>query len=147
MCVIVDANRASMVFGTPAHPDAKPIWAWLQNRGGVLVYGGKLAAELKRSARTGRLLAELKRASRAMEFDWRRVAAEEMSVRPRCCSDDPHVIALARVSGARVLVSDDDAAAADFKDRRLVYQPRGKVYKRREHAKLLKHSTGCTRPS
>lgn len=42
-------------------------------------------------------------------------------------SNDHHIVALARVSGARVLVSRDQALIRDFKDQRLISQPPGKV--------------------
>lgn len=58
-----------------------------------------------------------------------------------CLSDDPHIVALARVSGARVLCSNDDALCADFKNPRLLAKPRGKIYRYAEHSRLIK--TAC----
>jgi hypothetical protein len=48
MCVIVDANIASMVFGVPSDGEFAPVLNWLTKKGGCLVYGGKLADELSR---------------------------------------------------------------------------------------------------
>ena len=42
-------------------------------------------------------------------------------------SNDHHVVALARVSGARVLVSCDGDLRDDFRDRNLISQPLGKL--------------------
>ena len=42
-------------------------------------------------------------------------------------SDDHHVVALARVSGARVLVSCDEDLRDDFRDRNLISLPPGKL--------------------
>ena len=53
-------------------------------------------------------------------------------------SDDPHVLALARVSGARLLYTKDNALIRDFKDKKFIDQPRGKVYTRKTNEDLLK---------
>ena len=42
-------------------------------------------------------------------------------------SDDPHVLALALVAGARLLYTHDDDLKDDFKDPGLIRAPRGKV--------------------
>ena len=59
-----------------------------------------------------------------------------------CQSNDHHVIALARVSGARVLFTEDKALMRDFGDLRLL-RPKGKVYRRPSHSRLLVHRRGC----
>ena len=43
-------------------------------------------------------------------------------------SDDEHVIALARVSKARVLYAHDSGLRDDFRNRALVSNPRGRLY-------------------
>lgn len=48
-------------------------------------------------------------------------------------SDDPHGVALAQVSGARLLYSNDRALQQDFGNKQLVDAPRGKVYTTRVH--------------
>ena len=65
-------------------------------------------------------------------------------------SNDPHVLALAIVSGARLLYSNDADLQQDFKDKRLIDKPRGKVYSTREdksfqqsHARLLWRKDLC----
>lgn len=62
-----------------------------------------------------------------------------------CRSNDLHVLALARVSGARTLCTADGDLRRDFKDSRLVARPKGSIYSRASHAHLLKHSTSCGR--
>ena len=59
-------------------------------------------------------------------------------------SDDPHILALAQISGARLLYSNDVDLQKDFRDKALIDHPRGKVYSTREgkdfkesHRKLL----------
>jgi hypothetical protein len=142
MCLIVDANRAAAVFGQRTHPDSVPIRNWLA-RDGCIVYGGRLLRELGCVRRAIDQLAELKRPGKASLVAAEDVDREERDVRPRCRSNDPHVIALARVSGARVLCAGDSNAMTDFCDPALVSKP--KVYQRAEHARLLRHSSGCPR--
>ena len=48
-------------------------------------------------------------------------------------SDDPHIIALAQVSGVKLLVSGDKALHADFKE--II---KGKIYQTKKHQNLLK---------
>jgi hypothetical protein len=43
-------------------------------------------------------------------------------------SDDPHILALARVSRVRLLCSNDHLLCADFKNKKLIDKPRGKIY-------------------
>ena len=45
-----------------------------------------------------------------------------------CRSNDSHVIALAQISGARLLYTNDRDLQDDFKDKRLISKPRGKIY-------------------
>lgn len=145
MCLIVDANRVALVFTSKSHVDIKPVWDWL-NKGGALVYGGKLLEELNRHGEARRALVELKRAGRAFEEDPQKIARELSAVEQLCGSNDAHVIALARASGARLLLSGDHLAIADFKNKSLISKPRGKVYSSARHKKILCHSQNCRRP-
>lgn len=43
-------------------------------------------------------------------------------------SDDPHIVALALVSGARLLYSNDRDLMDDFRDQKLIGDPPGRVY-------------------
>lgn len=147
MCLIVDANLAAVVFTSPPHPDFEPVLDWLEKREGCVVFGGRLAAELERLERPRRYLRELLRAGRALRLPDDPVGTEEAVVAGigLCRSNDPHVLALARVSGARTLCTHDRDLQRDFRDHRLVSNPRGSVYQRREHARLLRHSRSCRR--
>lgn len=157
MCVIIDANLAGKVFATPCDGDFKPLWDWVfdKQKQGSIVFGGHLAEELCRIRRVReggtRALSELKRAGRAHEIRKDCVEREENVVRSLKTangkrlrkSNDPHVIALARVSGARVLCSADQDLHADFKNLNLVPGPKGRIYQNATHAKVLGHTPGC----
>lgn len=147
MCLIVDANLASAVFASPPGDDFSPILDWLDRGDGCLVFGGRLATEMSRLHKPHRYLLALWRAGRARRLPDEQVEQEESVVADTglCRSNDSHVLALARVSGARVLCTDDKKLQRDFKNPQLVARPRGSVYQRREHTKLLRHTTSCGR--
>ena len=146
MCVIVDANLASRVFQETAEADFAPVLSWLE-RDGELVFGGHLARELSRMERPRRFLRALLQAGRARRVSDESIAAEETVVEAtgHCRSNDKHVLALARVSGARTLCTHDRDLQRDFRDPELISGPRGSVYQRKEHAALLRHTTSCGR--
>lgn len=142
MCLIVDANLAGLVFGSPPHPDFVPVLDWLQQRDGCLVVGGHLADELGRLEKARRFVLQLLRAGIALQVPTAEVAREEAEVAATgfCESNDSHVVALARVSGARTLCTHDRALQRDFRNAQLIAKPRGSVYQRPAHGKLLRHT-------
>lgn len=145
MCIIVDANLSGDVFKQDPPEAYRPIIDWLKGPKGHLVYGGKLAHELQKREDTNRYLKGLLQAGRAslISDDRLNIEQEQLASSGLLRSDDPHVIALARVSGARTLCSQDKLLARDFTNQRLIAQPRGKVYKRAEHEHLLRHTSSC----
>ena len=60
-------------------------------------------------------------------------------------SNDPHILALARASGARLLYTGDQDLIADFKDKHFIDNPRGKIYSGAANADLLTKSA-CVAP-
>jgi hypothetical protein len=147
MCLIVDANRASLVFAQLPSPDFVPIRNWLTfpKKDGQLIVGGRLEAELNKINGARRFILALQRAGRARFISLSQVIAEEATVvaMGSCQSNDSRVIALARVSGARVLCSEDGALWTDFKNQRLINNPRGRIYRTAQHARLLCHTKAC----
>ena len=131
MCAIVDANAAHEVFGTNRPMAGRGFFDWLNTGGGRLVVGGKLREELRRSSggfRTWAQQAVLAARLRIKEDTEVNARTEELGSDASLRSDDPHVIALAQVSGARLLYSNDGDLQVDFKNRDLIDEPRGKVY-------------------
>ena len=53
---------------------------------------------------------------------------KKLKAEQKCRSNDLHIIALAIVSGARLLYSQDQLLQQDFRDKALIDQPRGKIY-------------------
>jgi len=144
MCVIIDASVASRVFSENRYPDYVPLWKWIEDGDGVIVYGGRLYEELSKVNRAKRYLKTLSDAGKAHKMSTDDVDQEEKKVSlMRRKSDDPHVLALARLSRARVLCSNDTNLHADFKNLKLLPRPRGRIYQKAQHKNALKHSTGC----
>ena len=145
MCVIIDANVAAGAFAVPCEDDFSPLWQWIEHRNGRLVFGGKLGLELNKLGNAKRRLLQLWRAGRALQVPKTQIDAEDKVVARLgiCKSNDTHVIALARASGARVLCTHDQDLEDDFKNRTLVPNPRGKIYKTANHQRLLGHNGIC----
>lgn len=139
MCMIVDTNRLGDFLAKPETPDAAPIHQWLRRGWGKLVFsvGGAFATELYPAAKD-RLL-EYDRGGRAKRFADEEVEDEARRLESAGVvrSNDAHVLALARVSRARLLYSGDVALIADFKDRKIIREPRGKIYSGAKNEGLL----------
>lgn len=145
MCVIVDANLTATFFNNPFDGDYASVVLWITERDGRLVYSGRLKTELERHEAARRLLLAWWRVGRARLLDDALLAGEETMVASlgHCQSNDLHVIALARQSGARILCTDDQLLVRDFRDSRLISKPRGKVYRNPAHRHLLRHDKSC----
>ena len=107
--------------------------------------GSAFAREVGR--RTRAKLLTYVRAGKAQVVSADRFADDErsLSARTDLCSDDPHVLALARWSRVRLLYTGDPGLIADFKNKRLVDSPRGKVYSSAANADLLTRGA-CAAP-
>lgn len=142
MCLIVDACVSHEVFGQRS-PRTDKIWEWLQ-KDGRLACGGRLLTELQHSRNGLRLLAELRRQSKLQTARQDQVDAEETLIRalPALRSNDPHVLAVARLTGARTLFTSDGQLMDDFRDRDLVSPP-GRIFSKHTQTSLLSHTPGC----
>lgn len=151
MCAIIDRNAAIELMG-PKCPNAGTEFL-RRVEGGKLkvVVGGKLRQELN-STKFRQWIVEALRAGRAESINDDRVNRESTKIRNAgmCQSNDPHIIALAQISGARLLYTNDKDLHTDFKDRRLIDIPRGKIYTtneykefHRNHRRLLDRNDLC----
>ena len=132
MCVILDASVAAKeVFASNRQRSeaSEEFFKWINKGRGRLVAAGKLLEELRKTPfkvweRQARL------AGRLSEVDDNKVIArtEQLKNKKEHKSDDPHVLALAQVSGARLLYVDDRDLEADFKNKKLIDNPEGKLY-------------------
>ena len=153
MCAIVDNNVRHEVFGThdTQTPAGKLFLDWLDSGRGVLVVGGHLRRELGEYRRFQLWLETAVQFGRARQIDDAQVDREtdEMSSQG-IRSDDPHILALARISGARLLFTNDRDLQQDFGDSAIVQGTRGRVYTtversdvRRTHRQLLRRTDLC----
>ena len=150
MCAIIDANVGPEVFGDDRTPRGRLLYEWLtRGRTGRLVVGGKLLRELRQYGKFKVWLNEAISAGRARRIRDAVVDSETEAIRAgqSCRSNDHHILALARVSGARLLFTNDRYLEKDFKDRSLVPDPRGKIYKDATHSRLLNQHDLCPAPS
>ena len=142
VCLIIDANVVHQVLLRQDDADFRDVSARLfgaDKATASVVYGGRLLVEYQTSEQVMRVLRLLDQAGRAraipsdqVDEETRRVSKSEL-----CVSNDPHIIALARVSKVRLLCSRDRALHNDFTNKRLLDSPRGKVYQKRSHKRLL----------
>ena len=135
MCIIVDANVRDIVFGRSRTPASELLLRSIDNRSRRLVIGGKLRLELMQAATFRSWIVQARLAQQVRDIDDATVDSKSNRlIENRACkSDDEHVIALAQVSGARLLYTDDPALQDDFRDRNLINNPRGSVYSTRVH--------------
>lgn len=138
MCAILDANVAWQVFGTDRPAAGQAFFRWIDSGPGHLMVGGRLRRELDRSRafQEWRLQAALAGRITLLNDEAVDGRARALERRNACRSDDPHIVAAAQVSGARLLYTNDADLQADFGDKALIDQPRGKVYSTRIHDDL-----------
>lgn len=165
MCVIIDVNILSDVFGENRSEAGAKLFEWIDDprKGGHLVLGGtKLRAECMhvsafsawwRRATFSGVATEIK--AKVIDDLEKDLIAEDS-----CSSDDEHIVALAKVSGARLLYSNDAALVDDFRNKgktpNLLPSPRGKSYPSsdpprdqrfsNDHKKLLENRNLCKMP-
>ena len=126
-------------FINPKHHDSAPKREWLQN-GGKLVFstGGGFTDEVGESQKYTQKLVEYLRSGRADFFPCEKFASDEEFLKNSNLlnSNDPHVLALARHTGTRLLYTGDSRLIQDFKNSKVINKPRVKVYSKLTNANL-----------
>ena len=153
MCTIIDNDVVHQLFGVNPTEAGVYFLRWLaRGNGGIVVAGGVLFRELAQNPNflkffTDRLQAG--RARRIADVDVN-IAEEEIRAQAICNSNDVHVLALARVSGARLLFTNDRDLQEDFRNRQIIAGTRGRIYTtvdysdvRRTHRDLLNRTDLC----
>ncbi len=147
MCLIVDADTIHKVIPKPKK-DYVPVYDAIYSGTAILVYGGHLTTEYMRCEHFWRILIRLDQQGRARQINGSRVRSltEKMMADSVGRSNDQHILALARVSGVRLLCSNDDALCEDFRNPSIIANPRGNVYKRPQHRALIRAHCGRLPP-
>ena len=129
MGAILDRNVAPQVFGPDRTEAGKNFFDWINTGAGRLVVGGKLVKELA-STKAGEWVKQAILSKRVKIPDQTKISMLTSRLRDEggFKSDDPHILALAQASGARLLYPNDKNLQQDFKNKKLIDQPRGKVY-------------------
>ena len=152
MCAILDNDRISEVFGSKRTPAGVAFRDWLDSGRGRLVLGGRLRKELVDNYEFRNWLREALLGGRAKSLNDDEVERRTVRLKSEgvCKSDDPHTVALAQLSNARLLYTNDVDLMHDFRNGQLVKQPRGKVYStkiskefKRAHKQLLNQKKLC----
>lgn len=135
MCLIIDINMYGRFIKARGSREMKPLWQWLRHRGGKVVYSptAKLKKEWKNFPY--RKDAEnLQREGLVKIVPPNIVQKKENELRGKTKSDDEHIIALAMVAGAKLLLSRDADLKDDFENPNLA---NGNIYKRAQAQRLL----------
>ena len=142
MCAIVDADSSGEIAAATASPAAQAFKEWIAGGRCCLVVGGtQLRKELGRGfsepdnakpTTVTEWVSQIAQAGRLVNHDDDEVDARAVQLRQlgRCASEDFHILALAQVSGARMLYSKDRKLHVDFTNPDLLDDPLGKVYPR-----------------
>ena len=140
MCVIVDANTFGK-FRNSSDEDMAPVWKWLDNKNGKIVYSNtkKFEDEWEKGGMS-HLRDQMMRAGQ-LKLVSEGVQEKADELEGEIVSNDAHIIALALIAGIKVLVSyreGDGDLFTDFKNRELVG---GRVYTRKSHEHMLTKDT------
>lgn len=156
MCAIVDANVTHLVFGPRQSDAGKQILQWIQQKPNRLWSGGLLYREMQDNSvefRRWAVQAQLAQRIRILPEDEIQRKAARIEQDFDLCSKDSHVLAIALLSGARLLFSDDQNLQKDFRDRTVISQPRGKLFPTqdgvgsdRRRKQLLNKAHQCAKP-
>lgn len=150
MCAILDNSLRDMVFGSSPTEAATNFRKWIESRKVRLVVGGHLKKELSGNRSVKAWLSEGERSGVVQMIDDEKVNVKTSSLEENslCKSNDEHVIALAQVSGARLLYAKDEKLEEDFRNKTLIDKPRGVLYPKENiqgghHKWLHRHRDIC----
>ena len=141
MCLIIDANCALETLCASPSKNFAPVQEALLKRNAKMVIGGKkLRDAYERLPPVWRSIRMLDRAGRVRMVKDVDVDTLEaiLDVSGALASNDPHIIALAKIAGVRLLCSRDQNLHRDFVSATLINKPRGKVYQNASHAALIR---------
>ena len=130
MCLILDASKYGD-FINPNNADMLLVKKWVEKKGKI-VYSPtqKFESELTGEIRTQ--FEYYTEAGKIKRID-KKLVEDQQNNLPKLKSNDPHIIALAKVAEVRLLVTGDKNLSKDFKS--IIRQ--GKVYQNKKHTRLL----------
>lgn len=148
----MDANVVHQVFGPDRSEAGAEFFMWIDSGKGKLVAAGKLLTELSGSEAFRSWWRQAQLAGRTTTYREETVDRKTQEVeRERVHrSNDPHVLALAQISGARLLFTNDRDLQQDFKNSELIEPSGGRIYTTirsgafgKAHKSLLRRQDPC----
>jgi predicted nucleic acid-binding protein len=141
MCIVIDTCALSVVFKSTDSAFA-PVRKWILVGKGKMVFGGSTyTAELSKVGSILRFVAELSRQGKTVVLDKSAVDDAEKVIKEMEQSadfDDPHIVAIARVSRCRVVCTLDKRSDKFVRDRRFYAKgSRPSIYRAISHSHLL----------
>ncbi len=139
MCAILDADILYEVFGTKTTKAGSLFLTWINKGKNRLVVGEALLKEINNRSFTI-WLNTAEQSGKVLRMDEEKdsiIDKKKRELEAKIKSDDPHIIALAQVSGARMLYSGEEALHADFKNNKFLKPTGGHVYPRKEKRKVI----------
>ena len=147
MCAILDNNTRDEVFGNTQTDRGQAFYQWVNSGRGRLVIGGtRLREELggnrqhPGSLNFRKWLPTAIRLGRVAQPDDDAVVdetARALEASGICRSDDPHILALAQHTGARLLYTNDQLLGYDLTNRAIIDGVRGKIYPNTDYREFL----------
>ena len=157
MCAIIDNNVKGELLEDDKHHPGYLFRSYIESGKLQLVIGGtRLKNELLRGSLNSPFNHWIKthrQAGQVLNIDDDLTDAKEQEIKATggYKSDDEHILALAKSSGARLLYSNDTALHKDFRNSRILARPRGSIYSTLEsrsidpiaHRRLLQKTKLC----
>ena len=130
MCAIIDASVVRNLFGNHPTGAGKKFLHWVMAGPARLAIGGHLYEEMKRepNARSWFYTSVGRGAVHRIGEDKITERQRHLERTEQLRSNDAHVIALAQLSGARLLYSNDRKLNEDFRNKNIINCPSGHVY-------------------
>lgn len=147
MCVIIDTNKAAD-FCRQDRPYLKILMHWI-SKGGRVASGGDLEKELYKIEKMRAIISEWSRSGRLVRYSAEKISAVEVGIENLCRSNDSHVVALAIVSQASIVVTEDKLLIDDLREKSIVGVKR-RIYKensaspaKTDHLRRLLSRSNC----
>lgn len=125
--IIIDANQMGLFVSSDGRI-MELLEALDEGKIVAAIGGSKLLSEYEKNHGFYDYIVELRRAGKIYNGDDAAIDELEETLSGLIESDDPHIIAVARNTGARLLCSDDITLHRDFTNKRFLDKPRGKVW-------------------
>ena len=144
MCAVVDKNIFHELWDRGGNAAGQGFRKVIEDGGIPLAFGGtKIKREIAPPGKSSRMKAWIQqlqsagRLNRVPDHDVDRRAQQLASgvttASSQIRSNDHHIIALAQVSGARLLYTNDKLLTGDYRNPLIIASPRGRVYSTNEN--------------